>query len=245
MRRNGLPPEASRAEKQDMIRSLLIGALTAAALASPVAAEDTDNWTVSFGGASDYRSKGTSKTLGEPYGWFQTEWRSDDELFYAEAGLASVKLSFGAELETEIRAGVRPEIAGFSFDLNAMYRYYPIATSGADDDYWEFTADASRSAGPVSGRLRLQYSPDNAGSSHAFTYYEARLGYKLTGKLRATAAIGHRDTEDSLDYTGWNAGVAYRIENNVDLDLRWYDTDQNSAGPQYEEVLVGAINFSF
>ena len=229
-----------------MIRLLLIGVIAAAALASPaLAQDDTDNWTVSFGAATDYRSKGTSKTLGEAYGWIQTEWRSDDELFYAEVGLARVKQSFGSTLEAGVRAGVRPELGGFSFDLNALYRYYPDANAGADDDYWEFTADASRSAGPVSGRLRVQYSPDNAGGSHAFTYYEGRLGYRLTGKLKVTAAIGHRDTEDSLDYTAWNAGFGYKVDDNVDLDLRWYDTDQDNAGPQYEDALVGAINFSF
>lgn len=228
-----------------MIRPLLIGAL-AAALASPVLAQDeTDNWSVSLGGATDYRSKGTSKTLGEPYAWIQTEWRSDDELFYVEAGMARVQMSFGAQLETEVRAGMRPEAAGFSFDLNAMYRYYPDANAGADDECWEFTADASRSVGPVSGRLRLQYSPDNAGSSHAFAYYEARLGYKLTRKLRVTTAVGHRDTEDSLDYTAWNAGFGYKVDDNVDLDLRWYDTDQDGVGPQYDQALVGAVSFAF
>ncbi len=231
-----------------MTRTLLpaLLALAAVGAALPAAAQDeTDNWRLSFGAATDYRSKGTSKTQGEPYAWIQEEWRSDDENFFVEVGAARVKQSFGAELETEIRAGWRPEAAGFSFDFNAMYRYYPDANHGADDDYWEFTADASRTVGPVSGRLRVQYSPDNAGSSHAFTYYEARAGYKLAPRWKVTAAVGRRDTEDSVDYTAWNAGVGYKIDDNVDLDLRWYDTDRDSLGAQYEDALVGAISFNF
>jgi uncharacterized protein (TIGR02001 family) len=231
-----------------MTRALLLAsaALAAAATALPAAAQDeTDNWRLSFGAATDYRSKGTSKTQGDPYAWVQEEWQSDDEAFFVSAGAARVKQSFGAQLETDIRAGWRPEAAGFSFDFNAMYRYYPDANAGADDDYWEFTADASRSIGPVSGRLRVQYSPDNAGGSHAFTYVEARAGYKFSPKWRATAAFGVRDTEDSVDYTAWNAGVTWRVDDNVDLDLRWYDTDKDALGPQYEDALVGAVSFNF
>jgi uncharacterized protein (TIGR02001 family) len=228
------------------LSSIVALGLAGAALACPaVALDDPDNWSVSFGAATDYRSKGLSKTQGDPYAWGQVEWQSDDEQLYVELGAARVKQSFGSELETELRAGFRPEFGGFSFDFNAMYRDYPDANPGADDDYWEFSADASRSIGPVSGRLRVQYSPDNAGASHAFTYVEGRAGYRLTRKLRATAALGHRDTQDSIDYTAWNVGLDYRVDDNVGLDLRWYDTDCDGLSPQYDHALVAAVNFGF
>jgi uncharacterized protein (TIGR02001 family) len=224
----------------------IVPALALAALAAPAFAQDEpDNWSVTFGAATDYRSKGASKTLGDPYAFGEVEWRTDDERFYVAAAVAHVKQSIGAEGEADLTIGFRPEAAGFSFDLNAMYRVYPDADSGTDDDYWEFTADASRSVGPVSGRLRVQYSPDNAGGSHAFTWYEARAGYKITPKLRATAAIGRRETEDSLDYTAWNLGVTWRLQDRLNVDLRYYDTDREAFGPQYEDAVVGALTFDF
>ena len=226
---------------------LASAAVTAAAAATPALAADgaDKNWTVTVGAATDYRSKGTSKTMGEPYAYASVEWRTDDELFYVAAGTAKVDQSFGAEIETEVRVGARPEIAGFEVGLEAMYRYYPDADDGTDDDYWEFTADVSRTVGPVGGRLRVQYSPDNAGGSHAFTYYEARGSYKVTPKLRASAAVGRRETEDSIDYTAWNAGITFKATDNLDLDLRWYDTNRNSYGENYEEALVAGVTFKF
>ena len=82
-------------------------------------------------------------------------------------------------------------------------------------------------------------------SSHAFTWYEARLGYRLMPKLRATAAIGRRETEDSIDYTAWNIGATYRLDDNLNLDLRWYDTNRESFGRQYEDAFEGALTFNF
>lgn len=229
-----------------MIRTLILAALASGAFVAPAFAQDEpDNWSVTFGAGSDYRSKGVSKTQGDPYAFGEVEWQTDNELFYVTLAAAKVKQSIGASLETDITVGYRPEIAGFNLDLNAMYRVYPDANSGTDSTQWEFTADVSRSVGPVSGRLRVQYSPDNAGSSHAFTYYEARAGYKFTPKLRTSAAIGRRETEDSIDYTAWNVGATYRLDDHLDLDLRYYDTDRESFGRQYEDAVVGALTFSF
>jgi len=229
-----------------MTRTLLLASAAFALFATPTLAQDEpDNWSVTFGGASDYRSKGASKSDGDPYGFVEVEWQTDDQQFYVAGAVASVKHSSGARAETDLTVGYRPEYAGFSFDFNAMYRVYPDANAGTDNDYWEFTADASRSIGPVSGRVRVQYSPDNAGGSHAFTWYEARVGYRITRQLRATAAIGQRDTEDSLDYTAWNVGATWRVEDHLDLDLRYYDTDRERFGPQYEDAVVGALTFNF
>jgi len=228
-----------------MTRVLFLSAAVAA-LASPALAQDeTDNWTVVFGAATDYRSKGVSKTRGDPYAYLGVEWQSDSQQVYVALDTARVQQSFGSELEVDTTIGWRPEAAGFSFDFSAKYRYHPGADEPADNEHFEFGADVSRSIGPVSGRLRVQYSPDNSGSSGYFTYVEGRLGYRVTPKLRATAAVGHRYTEDAIDYTAWNVGLNYRFSDNVDTDLRWYDTDKNNLGPQFEDAAVFALNFAF
>ncbi len=227
-----------------MKRAFLVPA-AAVLLAGPAAAQEADNWNFAFGAATDYRSKGLSKTQGDPYAYAAIEWQSDSQVFYAGLDTARVKQSFGSDQEIGARAGYRPEAWGYSFDFSTLYRYHPGAVSGADNEHWEFGADASRSIGPVSGRLRVQYSPDNSGSSGAFTYVEGRVGYRIEPKLRVTAALGHRYTEDSIDYTAWNAGLNYRVTDNADVDFRWYDTDKRSRGAQFEEAAVLAVNFSF
>ena len=128
-----------------MIRPLLLVTAAASAFAAPAFAQDEpDNWSVTFGAATDYRSKGVSKTLGDPYAFGELEWQTDNEQVYVAVAVARVKQSIGASGEADITVGYRPEVAGFNLDLNAMYRVYPDANSGTDNDYWEFTADASR-----------------------------------------------------------------------------------------------------
>lgn len=229
-----------------MNRALLLSvALVATLTAAPAFAQESDNWTLSFGGATDYRSKGASKTQGNPYAYGELEWHTADEQFYVAGAAATVRQSFGSNTELDITAGWRPEVAGFELDLNAMYRVYPGANPGADDDYWEFTADVVRNIGPVNGRLRIQYSPDNAGGGEDYTWVEGRLGYKINSKVKVNAAYGQREQTNALDYAAWNAGVAWKFADHAELDLRYYDTDASSAGKQYEDAVVAAVNLSF
>lgn len=220
-------------------------ALAIAAPALPAVAQDADNFSFSFGGGSDYRSKGASKTQGDPFAYIAAEWQTDNQLFYVAGSAATVRQSIGADTELDVTVGYRPEFAGFSFDVNAMYRWYPDARSGTDDEYWEYTADVSRSIGPVSGRLRVQYSPDNAGGGEEFTWVEGRVGYKINSKLKATAAYGQREQTNALDYSAWNVGVNWAFAGPADLDLRYYDTDADEYGKNYEDAFVAAINFNF
>ena len=102
-----------------------------------------------------------------------------------------------------------------------------------------------RSIGPASGRLRVQHSPDSTGSSRAWTWYEARVGWDFTDKLSGSAAIGRREQETSVDYTGYNVGVSYALTRAVELDLRWHGTDVENPGEQYADALVAGISFAF
>lgn len=231
-----------------MNRLLLSAAVLAlaAAGATPVLAQDeTDNFSFSFGGGTDYRSKGTSKTQGDPYAYVAAEWQTDNELFYVAGSAATVKQSFDATTELDVTFGYRPELAGFALDLSAMYRWYPDANAGADDEYWEYTADVSRSIGPVSGRLRVQYSDDNAGGGEEYTWVEGRVGYKINDKVKATAAYGQREQTNSVDYAAWNIGVNWAFAGPADLDLRYYDTDATEYGKNYEDAFVAVVNFNF
>lgn len=223
-------------------------AFAALALAGPVLAQEptgAGSWAFAVGAATDNRSKNASKSGGEPYVYGLAEWSSVDGRFYTGPAFETIKSSTGSELETELRAGFRPDFAGFDFDLNATHNWQIDADPGTDDTAWEFTANASRSIGPASARLQLQHSPDGTGSTKAWTWVEARLGWDVTDKLEATAAVGRREQDSSIDYTGWNAGVTYAVTDRFEVDLRWFDTDANEPGDQYEGALVVGVNVYF
>ncbi|GLS00919.1 hypothetical protein GCM10007859_09290 [Brevundimonas denitrificans] len=235
-----------------MLRTLTTAAVLATALlaaAAPVAAQDapapSGNWSFAVGAATDNRSKGASKSDGEAYVWGEAEWENASGLIYAGSGFQTIQSSSGSDLEVEIGAGVRPEIAGFDLDLNATFKSQIDAASTYDDNAWELTADVKRSIGPASGRVRFQYSPDGMGGTEAWTWVEARLGWDFTDKLEGTAAIGRREQDNSLDYTAWNAGLTYALTDKIDADLRYYATDADVPGEQYADSLVAGISLAF
>ena len=231
-----------------MLRTLTNAALLAAAplalLSSAAHAQDAGKWSFAAGAATDNRSKDASKSDGDPFVWGEAEWESANGLFYGKGGLETID-SGGSKLENELAVGVRPEFAGFDFDLNVAHKYRFDADPGYDDDAWEFTADMKRSIGPASARLRLQHSPDGTGSTEAWTWVAVRGGWDFTDKLNVSAEIGRREQDNSVDYTGWNIGGSYALTPKMDLELRYHDTDVDVPGEQYASALVAGVSFAF
>lgn len=235
-----------------MLRTLTTAAAAATALlafAGTASAQDAPlpggTMSFEFGAATDNRSKDASKSDGEPYVWGDAEWANGSNTFYAGTGFQTIKSSTGSELELAADVGFTPELAGFNLDLNAAFKQQVDADPGTDDNAWEFTGDIKRSIGPASGRVRLQYSPDGTGSTEAWSWVEARLGWAFTDKLEASAGIGRREQDNSVDYTGWDAGFTYALTRNLEAELRYHATDADVAGEQYADALVAGISIAF
>ena len=231
-----------------MIRTLTTAAAVSALLACafPAAAQDsaTGSWTFVVGAATDNRSKAASTSARDAFVWGEAEWESASGMFYAGPSFETIKAS-GSELEVALNAGIRPEFAGFDLDLNVKHKWRIDADPGADADAWEFTADVKRSIGPASGRIRLQYSPDSAGAAEAWTWAEARVGWDFTDKLYASAAVGRREQDNSVDYTGYDVGLNYALTRNLEAELRWYGTDADVPGEKYADSLVAGLSLAF
>jgi len=233
-----------------MIRTLTTASAALALLvaAAPASAQDpapaSGSWSFVVGASTDNRSKAVSKSDGEPFVWGEAEWESASGMFYAGPSFETVKSS-GSDLEVALNAGVRPQFAGFDLDLNVKHKWLVDADPGADDDSWEFTADIKRSIGPASGRIRLQYSPDSTGATEAWTWAEARLGWDFTDRLYGSAAIGRREQDNSVDYTGYDIGLNYALTRNLEAELRWYGTDADVPGEQYADSLVAGVTLAF
>ncbi|WP_242914203.1 TorF family putative porin [Brevundimonas pishanensis] len=218
-------------------------ALLAASLALPAAAH-AQSWDVTLGAGTDNRSKDASKSNGEAFVSGEAQWNSADGFFYAGPAFETVK-SNGSNIEVEIGGGIRPQWAGFDFDLNAVHKWRLDSNPGVDDDAWEFTADMKRSIGPASARLRLQHSPDGTGSVKQWTWVSARAGWDFNDKLNASAELGYRDQTNAVSYTGYNVGVSYLLTQELELDVRWHGTDADEPGEQYKDALVATVAYMF
>lgn len=215
-----------------------------AAPASALAQQETGDWRVNVAVGTDNRSKGTTKSDGDPFALAEFGWELND--FYVVVEGETLDHSTGANVEAEINAGWTPETAGFAFDFNAAHKWYLDALPGTDDDAWEFTADVSRRLSEtVDARLRFQYSPDSAGSTRSWTWIEARGRVRVHDRVRLSAAVGRREQVNSQDYTAWNVGAEVEINDWASLDLRWYDTDIANPSATYEEALVAVLNLGF
>lgn len=225
----------------------VFAALASAALVSPVRAQDAGSWSFGLGAATDNRSKAASKSDGDGYVWGLAEWESASGFVYAGPAFETIRSSTGSDLELSLGAGIRPQFAGFDFDLNAAHKWQVDANPGQDDDAWEFTADAIRSIGPVEGRVRLQHSPDGMGTTKAWTWVELRAAWEISPRARLSAGVGRRDQDNSVDYTGWDAGATFALGRNLDLDVRWFDTDPHGAasGEQYDSAVVVGLSVYF
>jgi uncharacterized protein (TIGR02001 family) len=228
-----------------MIRTCMMASLFIAASGAAHAQDSRNPWSFALGAATDNRSKDASKSDGDPYVWGEAQWESASGLFYAGPQFETIKSSTGSELEVALSAGLRPQIAGFDLDLNAEHKWHVDADAGTDDAAWEFTADVKRSIGPASARVRLQHSPDSTGSTKAWTWVALRGGWDFTNKLTATVEIGRREQDNSIDYTGWNAGLTYALTRNLEAELRYHATDADVPGEQYADALVAGVSVAF
>lgn len=229
------------------MKALLLSAASSAlvlAVAAPAAAQDTSgiDWTVQLGANTDYVSKGVSKSNGDPSVWGRVEGQHGD--LFAGGFLTSADTQ-GANAEAQLYVGWRPEAFGYEWEFATTYKAFPGSNPGVDDDLVEFRADASRAIGPVSGRLRVEYTPDNAGPAKQAWWVEGRASWKFRPTTSASIGLGRREQELGADYTAWNVGLTQKFGDHLSGDLRWYDTDGHAFGDNYEGRLVAGITATF
>ncbi|WP_226637364.1 TorF family putative porin [Brevundimonas poindexterae] len=163
--------------------------------------------------------------------------------FYAGAWASTVDFGDDTDAEVDFYGGYTTQIAGFDVDVGAVVYLYVGKPAGADYDFIELKAAASRSIGPVSLGVATFYSPNFFGVDDEAFYYEANSAYAFSPSLTASGAVGHQSLDVSDDYTTWNAGLTYALTSLVSIDVRYHDTD--TAGPLSEERVVGMLSLAF
>lgn len=227
-----------------LLPAFAIVTASTSAVADDPGSDAEGGWSAVTTAATDNRSKGQSKSMGDGFVGFTGEWVSSDGLIYAGPGFETIDDN-GAHAELNGIVGVRPEFAGFAFNVSAAYKWRVDPDPGVDEDEVELTADVEREIGPASARLRLQYAPDAGGDTRSFTWIEARFGWTFNDRLEATTTMGRRDRVGGDDYAAWDAGVTYALDERLDLDLRYYDTNRSDDGVEYADTVVASVALAF
>ncbi len=214
------------------------------AASAPVVAT---SWDFAFGAKlmSDYNFRGISQSDRNPSVNVYGEFRYD--LFYAGVAFYATDLPTDPVGEVDIYGGVRKTFDDVSVDLGALYYYYPSETqlfdggavTPSNTDFLEFYAKlAWNVSDTVNLGANLFYAADwlNTGSSGIYTSLTGKV--TLIEDLSASAELGRYwlDTATNpgppfalVDYTYWNAGLTYALNEAVSVDLRYHDTDLGEA----------------
>ncbi|HEY2134368.1 MAG TPA: TorF family putative porin [Xanthobacteraceae bacterium] len=191
---------------------------------------------------SDYIYRGVSLSARRPSvgTLIETSWHD----FYVSTNVQSVNLPTNPAAEFTFEGGYRPTIADFNFDFGASYFYYPgeMPTDAATKtNYWEYSLDVDRDVTKhlnLSGKLA--YAPDVSGTGAWGAYSE--IGFELdlpelaflrgvTWKLMADVGYSRFGNTSPAQggfplpaYTNWHTGLVFTLQDNVSLDLSYYDT---------------------
>ena len=229
------------------VRACLAALASTAALASAGAASaQSSDVDVAFniGVVSDYVFRGVSQTDQDPALQGGIDATFGDSGFYAGAWASNVDFGDDTDAEVDLYGGYRTEAGGFALDFGLIGYLYVGEPNGADYNYAEFKAAASRAVGPATFGAAVYYSPDFFGADKEATYAEVNAAFSPAPKWTVSGALGKQWLDVSDDYTTWNVGVGYALTDKVGVDVRYHDTDVDGV-PGAEDRIVGAVKLTF
>ena len=203
-----------------------------------------ENFSGSVALTNDYVFRGISQTdedpaiqgsfdYGHPSGFYLGVWASNvDE-----------SISKG-NVEMDLYIGYARELfEDFSFDISAIYYYYPGGGDGPEPDFIEghlglgYTF-SDMALTPTLG-VGYYYSPDFFGEDGNAHYVNGTLGLTLPYGFNLSGELGYQDVEgdkttgnglgkeggNGFDYTHWRIGLSKEIKG-FELDLSYHDTNE-------------------
>lgn len=193
---------------------------------------------------SDYVFRGVSQTGEAPA--IQAGVDLTHGLAYAGAWGTNVDFGDDTDAELDLYAGVRPRFGGFDWDFGVVGYFYTGQPDGADYDYIELKAAASRAIGPATVGAAVFWSPDFFGASEdEATYAEVNAAYAPADRWTISGAVGRQWVSSDFDYATWNLGAGYQLTERLALDVRYHDTDQSGFGDGYGSRAVATLKAAF
>lgn len=230
----------------NIMKIALASAAATVALSGAAMAQDTLKLSYNVGVASDYVFRGVSQTQEDP----QIFGGVDATYGVGYAGVWASNVDFGASepgAEIDLYAGVRPTAGDTNFDFGILYYGY-VKDEGLTPgsfSYVELKAAASRAVGPATLGAAAYYSPEFPGNTGKALYYEINAAMPLMDKLTLSGALGQQEIKDASDYTTWNVGLAYAINDNLTADVRYSDTCEHGLGAIYGERVAVSLKAAF
>jgi uncharacterized protein (TIGR02001 family) len=191
---------------------------------------------IEFNLASTGMSKGLAQTTG-PQALVRGELASGH--IYIGAYAKNVD-STTADGEAAALIGVRTRLFGFDAAASAAWKRAIDPAPGSDVNALELSGSLSRRFGRVAPRISVTWSPDDVGSTGRTVFVEGGASYRLSRTIAASAAVGRRERTGGLDYTAWNAGLAWTPAKPLTIDLRYYDTDGGETQPYRARAVASA-----
>ena len=222
---------------------LLAAAATAVMGGSAFAADDSISLSFNVGANSDYVFRGVSQTDEG----VQVFGGADATLYgIGYAGVWASNVDFGGiDLEYDVYAGIKPVIGPVNLDLGVIYYGYTNQPKNSSEAYTEWKVAGSTAVGPGTVGAAVYYSNDFFGGTGNATYYELNGSMPIADKLSVSGAVGKQQVVGPADYTTWNLGLGYAVNDHIGLDLRYWDTDQHGFGDIYKSRVVVGVKATF
>lgn len=87
--------------------------------------------------------------------------------------------------------------------------------------------------------------PDGTGSTRQWTWVSARGEWAMSDVLVLSGGVGHRDQDLGVDYSVWDLGASAKVNDSLEVDLRYHDTSANAHSAQYGSAIVIGLEASF
>lgn len=229
------------------LKTALVAAAASLAMGGSALAQDNSevfDFSFNLGAATDYVWRGVSQTDEN----FQVSGGVDTTLWgvgYAGAWISNVDFGNSTDAELDLYAGVKPQVGPVTLDLGVIYYGYLNAPSNSNQDFVEWKLAGSAPIGPATVGAAVYWSDDFFGNTGNATYVELNGSVPVAEKITVSGAVGHQNVDYDGDYTTWNLGVSYALNDIVGFDLRYHDTDEHDFGDLYESRVVLAIKAAF
>lgn len=229
------------------LKIALAAAVGSLALAGAAHAEDVAPFKLAFniGANTDYVFRGISQTNEDPsvFGGLDATIGS---IGYAGVWVSNVDFGNSTDAEVDVYGGIKPTLGAVTFDIGGIYYAYPGQPKGSHEGYFEGKVLATVPVGKATLGASFFYSPEFFGKTGHATYYEVNGALPLGDtKFTVSGALGYQQVKGPLDYTTWNAGVSYALNDHIGLDLRYFDTDEHQFGSIYDSRVVAGIKVTW
>ncbi len=211
---------------------------------------------------SDYSFRGISQTQTDVAFQGGLDWAHDSGVYL---GLWGSTIKFPEDdsfLEQDIYGGFANEVGAFSYDVGAVFFWYPKEEAL---NYWEFAFNGAYDFDVAAVSAGFLWSPDYFGvlgdgyylstgvsvplpvTDRLDVSIDANLGYTIMDKNLYEMEVDEVVVDAVDDYLDWNVGLTVGFPSGIGVDLRYVDTDisKGLGGDDTEARFVAGLSYSF